>query len=208
MLKLCEEINDACAIIDKTLGWPGFLHCFNQQGKGHRFPSSCRNSITEIQFNATSQCVAPLIAVSDPDSWYEETECGLQCRDPLFTKSELDRVSVFIFVLGWSNVNFFLRLRIISVQFSSITSDEFYSLSFLISRFVPYDDRIHHFHLHHRLEEGEFLPTFSPLLPQPLLFRRNLGLDGSVLSRLKRRHRLSKRCSRPSNSFYRRCYHV
>ena len=103
LLKLCEEINDACAIIDKTLGWPGFLHCYSQQGKHHRFPSSCHNSITEIQFNTTSQCVAPLIAVSDPDSWYEETECGLQCQDPLFTKAELDRVSVFIFVLGWGH---------------------------------------------------------------------------------------------------------
>ena len=100
-LRLCEEINEACAIVEKTVGWPGFLQCYRRQGKGQRFPSSCTNSIEAIQFNTTSRCVAPLIsAVSDSDSWYEETECGLQCRDPLFTKSELDRVSVFIFVLG------------------------------------------------------------------------------------------------------------
>jgi hypothetical protein len=54
-----------------------------------------------VQFNTSSSCVAPLLSrVADSDSWYEETECGLQCRDPLFTKAELDRVSVFIFVLG------------------------------------------------------------------------------------------------------------
>ena len=99
-LRLCEEIHDACAIIEKTVGWPGFLRCYRKQGRGHRFPSTCHNVVEKVQFNTTSECVAPLSNVKDSDSWFEETECGLDCRDPLFTKSELDRVSVFIFVLG------------------------------------------------------------------------------------------------------------
>ena len=64
---------------------------------------------------------------------------------------------------------------------------------------MPYDDGIYHFHIHHRLEESQYVPAFSPFLPQFFLFRRNVGLDGAVFPAVEKRHRLSERFVTPGS---------
>lgn len=50
-----------------------------------------------------SECEKPLMATSNPTSWYEGVEgCGLQCMNPLFNQQEHDEMHTFIAV--WASI--------------------------------------------------------------------------------------------------------
>lgn len=73
--------------------FPRFLQC-----KEAFFPTKCNNDVREIKFNIAGKCVPPLVHAESSISYYEEIDgCGLQCKNPLYTEDEHDRMSVFIF---------------------------------------------------------------------------------------------------------------
>ncbi|XP_013397991.1 smoothened homolog [Lingula anatina] len=94
---MCEKTRGPCRIVETVQGWPEFLKC-----EGAHFQSQCNsNPVSNLNFNTSSTCQAPLVATSNKDSWYEGVDgCGLQCQNPLFTDDEHRQVHIFIGVVG------------------------------------------------------------------------------------------------------------
>ncbi|XP_063304391.1 protein smoothened [Pelobates fuscus] len=93
---LCQATRGPCAIVARERGWPDFLKCSTD-----RFPEGCPNEVQNIKFNSSGQCESPLVRTDNPKSWYEDVEgCGIQCENPLFTKTEHREMHVYIAIFS------------------------------------------------------------------------------------------------------------
>ncbi|XP_055550855.1 protein smoothened [Wyeomyia smithii] len=84
-LEMCKITLEPCRILYNTSYFPEFLKCNETL-----YPSKCNNDVREeMKFNATGQCLKPLVAADSPANFYKDIDgCGLQCKDPLFTDDE------------------------------------------------------------------------------------------------------------------------
>lgn len=88
-----------------------------------------------MKFNATGQCLAPLVATDSATSYYEGIEgCGVQCKDPLYTDDEHRQIyklngwfgsiclgcnlfAIATFFIDWKNANKYPALIIFYINF-------------------------------------------------------------------------------------------
>lgn len=117
-LEMCRITLEPCRLLYNTSFFPEFLKCNETL-----FPSRCNNDVRDMKFNATGQCLAPLVATDLSASYYQDIEgCGVQCRDPLYTDDEHRQIHkligwgatlcffsnffvVITFVIDWQNAN-------------------------------------------------------------------------------------------------------
>ncbi|XP_068128728.1 protein smoothened [Hyperolius riggenbachi] len=93
---LCQVTRGPCAIVQRERGWPDFLKCTTD-----RFPEGCPNEVQNLKFNSSGTCETPLVRTDNSKSWYEDVEgCGIQCENPLFTKTEHREMHVYIAVFS------------------------------------------------------------------------------------------------------------
>ncbi|EEB12552.1 class D atypical G-protein coupled receptor GPRsmo1, putative [Pediculus humanus corporis] len=63
------------------------------------FPRTCKNDVKDLRSNLSGECISPLIATDNADSYYDVVNgCGIQCEDPLITKNEYEQIHKMI---GW-----------------------------------------------------------------------------------------------------------
>ncbi|KAK6628415.1 hypothetical protein RUM43_002227 [Polyplax serrata] len=61
------------------------------------FPPTCKNDVKDLRSNLSGECIPPLIATDNAESYYDVVNgCGVQCEDPLITKSEYDQIHKMI----------------------------------------------------------------------------------------------------------------
>ncbi|XP_077990386.1 protein smoothened-like [Glandiceps talaboti] len=95
-LDICTVTRGPCQIVESERGWPSFLQCDQ-----NHFKDGCDNVYDQLTFNTTSGCDPPLVATQNQKSWYEDVDgCGIQCKNPLFTADEHDKVHIFIAVMA------------------------------------------------------------------------------------------------------------
>ncbi|XP_058818017.1 protein smoothened isoform X2 [Topomyia yanbarensis] len=84
-LEMCKITLEPCRLLYNTSYFPEFLKCNETL-----YPSKCNNDVREeMKFNATGQCLKPLVSADSSANYYKDIEgCGLQCKDPLFTDDE------------------------------------------------------------------------------------------------------------------------
>lgn len=93
-LEMCRITLEPCRILYNTSFFPEFLKCNETL-----FPPKCNNEVREMKFNATGQCMAPLVLADSTNNYYEDIEgCGVQCKDPLYTDDEHRQIQKLI---GW-----------------------------------------------------------------------------------------------------------
>lgn len=129
-LEMCRITLEPCRILYNTTFFPEFLKCNETL-----FPSKCNNDVREMKFNATGQCLAPLIATDSASSYYTDIEgCGVQCKDPLYTDDEHRQIykltawcacicllcnlfAIATFFIDWKNANKYPALIIFYINF-------------------------------------------------------------------------------------------
>lgn len=106
-LEMCRITSEPCRLLYNTTFFPEFLKCNETL-----FPSKCNNDVREMKFNATGQCLAPLVATDLSASYYPDIEgCGVQCLDPLYTDDEHRQIHKLI---GWgATLCFFSNLFVV-----------------------------------------------------------------------------------------------
>lgn len=83
-LEMCRKTQEPCRILYNTSYFPDFLKC-----KEELFPSKCNNDVREMKFNATGQCLSPMVPADNPANYYKDIEgCGIQCKNPMYTDDE------------------------------------------------------------------------------------------------------------------------
>lgn len=106
--EMCRIMLGPCKILYKTSFFTEFMKCEDER----LFPSDCKNDVHELKFNISGQCLEPLVPTDSPAWFYEGMhcihksckhhsnniyvsdieECGLQCKDPLYTDSEHQQI--------------------------------------------------------------------------------------------------------------------
>lgn len=119
--EMCRVTLEPCRIFFNTGFFKQFLGCHDQY-----FPCrNCSNDVREMKFNATGQCLAPLVQTESSTNHYAGKQsrcallvrwllpnwahcrsihihldiegCGIQCTDPLYTDEEHEAVHTHIF---------------------------------------------------------------------------------------------------------------
>ncbi|XP_055640934.1 protein smoothened [Toxorhynchites rutilus septentrionalis] len=135
-LEMCKITLEPCRLLYNTTYFPEFLKCNETL-----YPSKCNNDVREeMKFNATGQCLKPLVAADSPANYYKDIEgCGLQCKDPLYTDHEHRQIHKLIawgaavclafnlftiatFVIDWHNANKYPALVIFYINFCFMVS--------------------------------------------------------------------------------------
>ncbi|XP_055613172.1 protein smoothened [Uranotaenia lowii] len=135
-LEMCKITLEPCRILYNTSYFPEFLKCNETL-----YPSKCNNDVREeMKFNATGQCLKPLVAADSPANYYKDIEgCGVQCKDPLYTDHEHRQIHKLIawgagvcltfnlftiatFVIDWHNANKYPALVIFYINFCFMIS--------------------------------------------------------------------------------------
>uniref|UniRef100_A0A182ILD3 Protein smoothened n=1 Tax=Anopheles atroparvus TaxID=41427 RepID=A0A182ILD3_ANOAO len=130
-LEMCKITLEPCRILYNTSYFPAFLKCNETL-----YPSKCNNDVREeMKFNATGQCLKPLVAADLPANYYKDIDgCGLQCKDPLYTDHEHRQIHKLIawgagvcltfnfftlatFAIDWHNANKYPALVIFYINF-------------------------------------------------------------------------------------------
>lgn len=110
--EMCRITSEPCRILYNTSFFPEFLKC-----RETIFPcKDCSNDVREMKFNATGQCLPPLVATESITNYYKGNVhasidialqiidksiifwidiegCGLQCKDPLYTDEEHEAIN-------------------------------------------------------------------------------------------------------------------
>ncbi|XP_063701101.1 protein smoothened isoform X2 [Culicoides brevitarsis] len=128
-LEMCRKTQEPCRILYNTSYFPEFLKC-----KEDLFPSKCNNDVREMKFNATGQCLSPMVAADNPSSYYKDIEgCGIQCQNPLYTDDEHRQIhklvawgscvcllfnifTIATFMIDWNNANKYPALVIFYIN--------------------------------------------------------------------------------------------
>lgn len=128
-LEMCRKTQEPCRILYNTNYFPEFLKC-----KEDLFPSRCNNDVREMKFNATGQCLSPMVAADNPSSFYKDIEgCGIQCENPLYTEDEHRQIhklvawgscvcllfnvfTILTFMIDWTNANKYPALVIFYIN--------------------------------------------------------------------------------------------
>uniref|UniRef100_A0A336K3M0 Protein smoothened n=1 Tax=Culicoides sonorensis TaxID=179676 RepID=A0A336K3M0_CULSO len=128
-LEMCRKTQDPCRILYNTTYFPEFLKC-----KEEHFPTKCNNDVREMKFNATGQCLSPMVAADNPSSYYKDIEgCGIQCQNPLYTDDEHRQIhklvawgscvcllfnvfTIATFLIDWANANKYPALVIFYIN--------------------------------------------------------------------------------------------
>ncbi|KAK3890719.1 hypothetical protein Pcinc_005354 [Petrolisthes cinctipes] len=93
--EMCFITRGPCRLVELERGWPEFLKCHED------YPRKCKNSVRQMRFNTTGECVPPLVATEEEESWYEGVKgCGVQCASPVFTQEEHNDLHRFLATLG------------------------------------------------------------------------------------------------------------
>ncbi|EDS37618.1 smoothened [Culex quinquefasciatus] len=135
-LEMCKITLEPCRLLYNTSYFPEFLKCNETL-----YPSKCNNDVREeMKFNATGQCLKPLVVADSPMNYYKDIEgCGLQCKDPLFTDHEHRQIQKLIawgagvcltfnlftlatFIIDWHNANKYPALVIFYINFCFMVS--------------------------------------------------------------------------------------
>jgi smoothened len=134
-LEMCKITQEPCKILYNTSYFPEFLKCNESM-----FPSKCNNDVREMKFNATGQCLKPLVPTDSVSSYYKEIEgCGLECKDPLYTDDEhrqihkliswgggvcliLNFFTIITFIIDWHNANKYPAVIIFYINFCYMIS--------------------------------------------------------------------------------------
>ncbi|KAJ6646366.1 Protein smoothened [Pseudolycoriella hygida] len=129
-LEMCRITLEPCRILYNTTFFPEFLKCNETL-----FPSKCNNDVREMKFNATGNCLLPLVPTDSSTSYYKDIEgCGIQCKDPLYTDDEHRQInklnawgaslclvcnlfSIITFLIDWQNANKYPALIIFYINF-------------------------------------------------------------------------------------------
>ncbi|XP_049548568.1 protein smoothened [Anopheles darlingi] len=130
-LEMCRITLEPCRILYNTSFFPAFLRCNETL-----YPSKCNNDVREeMKFNATGQCLKPLVAADLPANYYKDVDgCGLQCKDPLYSDDEHRQIHKLIawgagvcltfnfftlatFAIDWHNANKYPALVIFYINF-------------------------------------------------------------------------------------------
>ncbi|XP_058062047.1 protein smoothened [Anopheles bellator] len=130
-LEMCKITLEPCRILYNTSFFPAFLRCNETL-----YPSKCNNDVREeMKFNATGQCLKPLVAADLPANYYKDIDgCGLQCKDPLYSDHEHRQIHKLIawgagmcltfniftlatFAIDWHNANKYPALVIFYINF-------------------------------------------------------------------------------------------
>lgn len=65
-LEMCRITLEPCRILYNTTFFPEFLKCNETL-----FPSKCNNDVREMKFNATGNCLLPLVPTDSSTSYYK-----------------------------------------------------------------------------------------------------------------------------------------
>lgn len=65
-LEMCRITLDPCRVLYNTTFFPEFLKCNETL-----FPSKCNNDVREMKFNATGNCLLPLVPTDSSTSYYK-----------------------------------------------------------------------------------------------------------------------------------------
>lgn len=65
-LEMCRITLEPCRILYNTTFFPEFLKCNETL-----FPSKCNNDVREMKFNATGNCLLPLVSTDSSTSYYK-----------------------------------------------------------------------------------------------------------------------------------------
>lgn len=125
--QLCKVAQNPCRFVAKTKGWPAFLNCNNATVFT---PSSneCESAAAETsnngprkflnKFNSTGNCLEPFFKrTKEPSAYYMDIdECGLSCKNPLYTNDEQLWLGNWIKILFAIGVTFglFLSLTLVA----------------------------------------------------------------------------------------------
>jgi len=147
--QLCKVAQQPCRVIKEIHGdWPDFLQCDNEK----TFSKDCNNleNGKRLRFNTSAICSPPLVATKNKESYFSSiNECGVQCRSPLLTDREYDRIHSFVavtaglclavtvlavitFLLDWQGANRYPALAIFYINICFAIS----CIGFL-AQFVP-----------------------------------------------------------------------
>lgn len=100
-LEMCRKTQEPCRILYNTTYFPEFLKCSE-----NIFPSKCNNDVREMKFNATGECLPPMVLAESSSSFYKDIEgCGIQCKDPRYTDNEHHQIHKLI---KWGALTCFL----------------------------------------------------------------------------------------------------